>query len=149
VDRSVRAYLAAGVPAAKLGIGIGFYGSCWTGGVSAPRREPNGSHVTADDNTMSYTNIMARYADPGALHFDEMDRANVPYLGYAAPHGPQGCTFVSYEDERSIGDKGRYVLDHGLGGVIIWTINQGYLPTAPEGRRDPLLDALWSSLQKK
>ncbi len=27
-------------------------------------------------------------------------------------------------------------------GTIVWTINQGYLPDAPAGSRDPLMDAL-------
>jgi chitinase len=29
-----------------------------------------------------------------------------------------------------------------LGGAIVWTVNQGYLPNAPEGEQDPLMDAL-------
>ena len=37
IDSSVQAYLAAGVPASKLGIGIGFYGDCWQG-VTGPKQ---------------------------------------------------------------------------------------------------------------
>jgi GH18 family chitinase len=53
---------------------------------------------------------------------------------------------VSYEDETSILAKGQYVRDQGLGGTIVWTIvwniNQGYLPDAAPGSRDPLMAAL-------
>ena len=43
---------------------------------------------------------------------------------------------------RSIGERAAYVDSRGLGGTIVWTINQGYLPDAPAGSRDPLMDAL-------
>jgi GH18 family chitinase len=36
IDSTVQLYLAAKVPAAKLGIGIGFYGLCYTSPVTAP-----------------------------------------------------------------------------------------------------------------
>ncbi len=48
-----------------------------------------------------------------------------PALSVASPFGSLGCTWVSYEDATSVAAKGQYVHDHGLGGVIIWTVNQG------------------------
>lgn len=140
VDSSVKAYLAAGVPAAKLGIGIGFYGSCWSSPVSGPGQDIGGSGIVADDNTMTFEHIMSAYHAAGSYHFDAA--AHAPYLGFASPHGPEGCTFVSYEDEQSIADKGKYVHDNGLGGAIVWTINEGYRPNQPAGEQDPLMEAL-------
>jgi chitinase len=143
VDSSVRAYLAAGVPAAKLGVGIGFYGQCWTAPVTAPGQALGGSTVAADDNVMSYVNIMQSYYGMPAYHYDSA--ADAPYLSFATAHGAQGCTFVSYEDATSIAAKGRYVRAHGLGGTIIWNVNEGHLPSAPAGMRDPLLAAVRSA----
>jgi len=140
VDGSVKAYIAAGVPASKLGVGIGFYGSCWSSPVTKPQSPLGASQIVADDNVMSFTNIMTSYYDAASHHWD--DTAKAPYLGYSSPHGPQGCTFVSYEDEQSILEKGKYAAQMGLGGAIVWTINQGHLPNAPEGQRDPLMKAL-------
>ncbi len=140
VVSSVNAYLAAGVPAARLGIGIGFYGSCWAPPVTAPRQALAGSTILADDNVMSFTNIMASYHAASAYHYDTA--ADAPYLSYTSAHGPQGCTFVSYEDETSVAAKGRYVRANHLGGAIIWTVNEGHVPTAPAGMRDPLLTAI-------
>ena len=57
--RSVTHYLAAGVPAAKLGVGSGFYGECYTSPVTAPAQALGGSTLVASDGTMSYTNIMS------------------------------------------------------------------------------------------
>src|SRR5262249_50973116 len=127
VDSSVKAYLAAGVPANKLGIGVGFYGSCWTPPVRAPTSGLHGSRSVADDGTMSFTHIMSAYYTDMDHHYDATAKA--PYLGYASAHGPEGCSFVSYEDPQSILDKGQYAAKMGLGGAIVWTLNAGYLPS--------------------
>jgi chitinase len=137
VDVSVKSYRAAGVPAAKLGVGIGFYGMCWTGKVTGPRQSLAGSHEVADDNVMSWTHIRAEYYRAANYHYDT--KAQAPYLGYSNPHGPQHCTYVSYEDSRSIIAKGTWARAHGLGSLIVWTINQGHLTGARPGHRDPLL----------
>lgn len=141
---SAKSYVDAGVPAGKIGVGIGFYGSCWAGGVTEPRVDPGGSFIIAADNLMSYTNIIGSYYEPQARKWD--DTAKVPYLSYPSPKGENNCTFISYEDEQSILEKGALVKQQGLGGVIIWTINQGYMPNAPVGERDPLLAATMKSL---
>ena len=64
------------------------------------------------------------------------------YLSFTSAHGSEACTFVSYEDEASIADKGNYVKSKGLGGAIIWAINEGYRPSQPAGSRDPLMEAM-------
>jgi GH18 family chitinase len=142
VSSSVRLYLKAGVPAGRLGVGTGFYGQCWRG-VTEPRIPFAGrkdAERGPDDNDMSYKHIMRDYYEPQAYRWDE--RAQVPYLSFPTPVGPNRCNFISYEDERSLAAKGRYVRDQGLGGTIIWTINQGYIPTAPEGQRNPLIQSI-------
>lgn len=141
VSSSIDAYLAAGVPAAKLGIGIGFYGECWSS-VTGPGQD--GPVYEAGDNAMSYTNIMASYFDATAREYD--DAASVPYLSFSTPTGPEGCTFVSYDDPESIAAKGAYVREAHLGGAIIWTINQGYIATNPAGSRNPPLEAARDSI---
>jgi chitinase len=137
IDENVKAFERAGVPSAKLGIGIGFYGSCWTGGVTAPRQPIGSSKIAADDNVMSYTNIVKSYYSASAYHYDT--KANAPYLSYPAGHGPQNCTYVSYENGRSIAAKARYARAHGLGALIVWTINQGHVRGATAGHPDALL----------
>jgi hypothetical protein len=64
----------------------------------------------------------------------------------SAATGPQGCGYLSYEDAQSLADKGAYLRSKGLGGAIIWTINEGYLPAAPSGQRSPLLTALGAAV---
>ncbi|APR76501.1 Chitinase [Minicystis rosea] len=140
VDSSVAAYLAAGVPAAKLGVGIGFYGSCWSPPVTAPKSAIGSSQIIADDNIMTFANIMSAYYSAADRKWD--DAAKAPYLSFSSAHGPQGCTFVSYEDEESILEKGKYVAQKGLGGAIVWTINEGHRADQPAAQQDPLMKAL-------
>jgi chitinase len=140
---SASLYLAAGVPAAKLGLGLGFYGSCWKG-VTQPLQSISGATLIDDDNQMNYAAIMASYYVAANRQWDAS--ASAPYLSFASPKGPLGCTFISYEDEQSIAAKGAYIKNNGLGGAIIWTIGEGHLASAPAGSQDPLMAAAYSSI---
>jgi len=133
VHSSVRSYLAAGVPAAKLGIGVGFYGSCWASPVNEPLQIAGGSRVVAGDNAMSYATIIASYRALGRYRFDAA--ARVPYLTFTQATGSEKCTFISYEDEVSVAEKGKYAASMGLGGTIVWQLNEGYTPGLPDPDR--------------
>lgn len=140
---NAKAYERAGVPARKLGIGAGFYGTCWAGRVDGPRQDVGSSYVAASDNVMSFTTIMSTYYSSSAYRYDAT--AQAPYLSFGQPTGPQKCTFVSYENKRSVAAKGAWAEKHGLGAEIIWTINQGHVKGAPAGKTDPLLRAVHSA----
>lgn len=144
VASSIKAYIGVGIPAGKLGLGVAFYGSCWNTPVSAPRQAAGTAQVIAGDQDMSYKNIMTYYYDPNYAEYDTT--AQAPYLSPSKAIGPFGCTFVSYEDERSIAAKGEFARQNGLGGAIIWSLGEGYMPTAtnPSGllhaTRNAILD---------
>jgi chitinase len=144
IASNAQLYRNVGVPAANLGIGIGFYGTCWRGATGPRQTIGSGVSLVASDNTMSYANIMASYYDATARRWDDL--AKVPYLTFTTPKGPQQCNFVSYDDEQSIGEKGAHVKANGLGGAIIWTIGQGHLPNAPAGSQDPVLRAAYNAI---
>jgi chitinase len=144
VASSANYYLAGGVPASRLGVGIGFYGTCWSG-VTAPHQ--SGGSTLASDNTISYENIVTRYYSPTRHQYDST--AQAPYLSSATAFGsmsPQ-CTFLSYEDAQSVTAKGAYTLQNKLGGTIIWTIAEGHQTELPAGQRDPLLEAVRSAFR--
>jgi chitinase len=140
IDSTVKLYLDAKVPAAKLGIGIGFYGLCYSPPVTGPGQDLGGATLIASDGAISYASIMANYYSASARKWD--DAAKVPYLSFATAHAPDGCGYISYDDEQSITEKGNYVRSKGLGGVIQWELNEGYLKSAPVGSRNPLLLAI-------
>lgn len=136
VNKSANMYIAAGVPAAKLGAGIGAYGSCWNGNATGPN-QPTTGRVVAGDNAMSFTNIMTLYYSTGNFRYDSS--AQAPYLGSTTPIGPNACSFISYENATSIIAKGNYVKNKGMGGAIMWTIQEQYMPNAVD--KNPLLTA--------
>lgn len=139
IAHTIDYYRAAGVPDAKLGVGSGFYGTCYRN-VSQPRVPVPGGSIVASDGAMSYRNIVRDYLPQMTRQYDAP--AQSPWLGAAGGRGPQQCTYVTYEDAQSIAAKGAWVRAQGLGGTIIWTISQGHFSDLPAGQRDPLLDAM-------
>lgn len=113
-DATVRAFEAAGVPAAKIVLGVPFYGRMWQqvasvnhGLFQTGKPVPNGY---APYNVIKETMLghgFTRYWDT---------QSNVPYL-----YSEEKQVFVSYEDPQSLAVKGNYVLTHKLGGVMFWS----------------------------
>ncbi|MCP3168696.1 glycosyl hydrolase family 18 protein [Myxococcus qinghaiensis] len=139
VAYSVEGYLKAGVPRGRLGVGIGFFGTCWQG-VTEPRTPLDGRPDVLEgqsDNAMSYANIMKNYYPSAERHWDE--KAASPYLSSPSVNGPGHCNYISYEDGQSVFAKGQWARSQGLGGTIIWTINQGHRDGEPAGKRHELL----------
>jgi chitinase len=162
IDDTTKALITAGVPKAKIGIGMGFYGTTYEKGswhlgkwvaatsgpyVTAPHQNTDSYGIRFSDNDVSYSNIMQYYYEASAHHWDDIAKAS--YLSWSTPKQIQvpasrtkiSTTYTTYEDETSIAQKGAYVKSEGLGGVIIWTISQGYLGWMTTGEKDPLMKA--------
>jgi len=134
IESTVQAYLNAGVPRAKLGIGIGLYGAYYNNPVTGPRQSLDGmqgwmNNGDWENNTQRLVNDNA-FGQPGATyHWDDV--AKQSYITYSQPwnRGPNTpVTYLSYEDERSIQEKGKWVREQNLGGTLVWTVNYGWLP---------------------
>jgi len=77
VDVTVNAYLAAGVPAAKLGVGAGFYGLCYSPPVTGPLQRLGTSTVIADEYELAWNNLhfdATRFRHPISPSMDELNR---------------------------------------------------------------------------
>jgi len=139
VDGAVANFLKNGVAAAKLGIGIAFYGYLWTDGsgtspfcITQPRQSwTNAPTATA----ISYNNIMSGYYQPGLYHWDTS--AQSAYIGITNAD-PLENIFLSYDDQRTCQAKVSYARNRGLGGVMIWELAQDCTAGVP----DPLLQAV-------
>ena len=127
----VTRFVAAGVPRRKLGIGEAFYGDVWAG-ADGPGQPIAGVTMT----TVSYATIMDTLYQPDRYRWDTL--AQAPYLSIDAPHKQ----FVSYDNEALCAQKVEYARAQGLGGVMIWELGSGFLPSRPAGRQDPLLQAV-------
>lgn len=113
-DRAVGDFLAAGVPAAKLVLGVPFYGRAW--GEVAPRGQglyQPGKPVAEKIDT-KYGSLAARVGRQGYERVWD-DVAQAPFLWNAANR-----TFISYEDPESLRRKARYVCQRGLAGFMFW-----------------------------
>lgn len=153
IESSINAYLAAGIPASKLGVGIGFFGINY-GYNTGPDQAITGTNDTAnaryrfqaDDNEWAYYHLVGRgYLSNGVLNWDA-DAAQswrVYAGGYRPASGGSTAGYLSYEDERSIAAKGQWVREKGLGGAIVWTINYGSIDRATGN--NPLLSAVKQS----
>ena len=111
-ENAVKCFAQAGVPKEKLILGAAYYSRMWTG---VPDRD-NGLHQMAKSvggYGPSYGELVKKYINKNGYKrfFDEEARA--PWLF-------NGDTFISYDDERSCGEKAEYVLENGLGGIMFW-----------------------------
>jgi len=113
-DSSVNAWLKAGLPAEKLIVGVPFYGYKY----NSVKNANNGLYQTfSGGSAISYANIATNFlkAPEYVRYFHQ--QSMVPWLF-------NGSTFISYEDEKSIGQKALYIKSKGLGGAAIWEISQ-------------------------
>ena len=136
VDAAFRLFHATyKLPASKINLGVPFYGRTYADcmGLYAHHKGADTVHF-ADGDCFYYDVVACR--DKFTRRWD--DRAKVPYLVSSSWN-----TFVSYDDEESVGYKARYVVDHHACGVIIWEITGDYLP----GGSTPLLNAIDSTFR--
>jgi chitinase len=113
-DRSVREYEQAGVPAAKIILGVPFYGHVW--GQVPPKNHGLFQPGQPVPNAFADYGAIARsmLGQPGYTRYWD-SAASVPFLYNASKQ-----IFVSYEDPQSLALKSKYVLDHHLAGVMFW-----------------------------
>jgi chitinase len=134
VDRAVKEFVAAGVPARKLVIGVPFYGRGWAN-VAAERhgRYQPGKPIEPPMD-LDYSNLAA--AIVGRDGFDRFwdAEAQAPYLWNASRR-----IFITYDDPESLWRKSSYIREHGLGGAMFWEYNAD--------RSGALLDALNKALR--
>jgi chitinase len=112
VAHSISAYLAAGVPAAKLLMGLPFYGYGWhlvpevDNGLSQEGEAIGGDHPYRDIEAIVPKSTV--YRDP---------QSQAPWLF-------DGDSFWTYEDPLSIRHKAAYAVAQHLGGLMIWELGE-------------------------
>lgn len=110
---SVQAFEKAGVPAAKIVLGVPFYGRAWRD--VADRNHGLFQHGKGGpDAYLTYDRIAGTILGHGfERYWDQASSA--PYL-----YNPEQRIFVSYEDPQSLAAKCRYVLKGKLAGIMFW-----------------------------
>jgi len=126
-DKSVKAFIAAGVPAKKLVVGMGFYGKAWemettdnNGLYRRVKKFTRGGDFDYLKDSLENKNGFIKYWD---------DVAKAPYL-----FNPQTKVFITYDDERSIREKCAYIKKNNLAGAMFWEYD--------DDKKEYLLDVL-------
>ncbi|KAB8058942.1 chitinase [Janthinobacterium sp. FT14W] len=128
-DATVTRFLRAGVPAAKLVLGVPFYGYGWKQCAAGPRGDGlyqacQGAASGNDGSpTFTYRHLLEQgylVDGKGARGFQRYwnSASQVPYLY----HRDSGV-FISYEDAQSVAGKVRYIRDKGLRGGMFWELS--------------------------
>jgi chitinase len=112
VAHAVEAYLAAGVPASKLLMGLPFYGYGW-------------HQVTETDTGLLQEGLPIRGDHPYSYIAGLVAHSTV----YRDPDSQtpwlfDGDIFWTYDDPISIDRKAEYARDHRLGGLMIWELSE-------------------------
>ena len=135
IKDSVDSYIKAGFPAAKLVLGVPFYGRGWEG--VAPTSSglyqsgTSASVGTWEKGVFDFSDIKANYL-PSMTRLWDAD-AQVPYL-----YDPARGLWISYDDAQSMKIKADYIKAKGLGGAMVWEITGD--------RSEELLDTLVTNL---
>jgi chitinase len=111
IERSIESYKAAGVPAAKLLMGVPFYGYSWTSVDKTDNGLFQPGHGVRGDRPYRYLRTLSA---PFSLYRDAHSQA--PWLY-------DGETFWTYEDPISVRYKVSYAAREGIGGVMIWELS--------------------------
>ncbi len=126
VRATIEAFLAAGVPAGNLVLGVPFYGYGY-GGVPAERdglfqpAEVNGFEGPDTPRppwvgAVRFHRIAEAKAEGFVRHWEP--DAEVPWL-----YNPETRTWITYDDAASIRLKADLVVERGLGGIMIWELS--------------------------
>jgi chitinase len=114
--RSIQAFIAAGVPASKIVIGMAFYGKGWqmqsgdNNGLYRKTIKPaRGGGFTFLKDSVIDKNGYKQYWDEVAM---------APYLFNA-----DSSIFITYDNERSVEEKCKYVKENHLAGAMFWEYN--------------------------
>jgi chitinase len=122
-DKAVAAFVAAGVPVNKLVMGIAFYGRGLI--VEADTKRGIDSRITSHTHVGGYSYIKDSLLTQKANRSYWDKKAKAPYIFNATEK-----KFISYDDERSVKYKCKYVLRHKLAGAMFWEYaddRKGYL----------------------
>jgi chitinase len=119
IESYVRQHLDAGVPPAKIVVGVPFYAKEWKWVTN--RKSPTGLNEAYDlfAGDVAFYKLRRDYLTAAGFTRGWDSAARAPYLWNA-----ETGTWVSYEDEQSLAEKARFVKAYGLGGMMYWEHSQ-------------------------
>ncbi len=136
------------VPAAKIGVGIPFYGRIWSGcadsqcsdGLHDPGQAWSGTPV---QRSMHYNALINSPYWNSSHSWDTTHQSS--YISINQP-GAANDRFISYTDEQQINALVQLMLNHSYGGIMEYELEYDFLPTQSGDARHPLATAVYSAI---
>ncbi|XP_055618707.1 chitinase-3-like protein 1 [Toxorhynchites rutilus septentrionalis] len=144
VESSVKYWLNAGAPAAKLNLGLGLYGRTFK--LSNTNQKSLGASATGPGTKGKYT------MEDGFLGYNEIceklknkEMTEMWDATAKVPYATGGNDWVGYDNADSITAKGQFIKDNKLAGGMFWSIEtDDFRGTC--GKKYPLVTALKNCL---
>jgi chitinase len=115
------------IPLSKIIVGVAFYGIRQTRTFNVLTQQWS---AWAFAGSVYYTDIALHYADHPQYTRNYDQTAGVPYIIKT-----DGTEFISYDNYKSIRDKGIYIISQQLGGMMFWENGTDSTGTLLEGVR--------------
>ncbi len=130
VDHGVKLLQQKGVPEKKIVIGAAFYGRIFENVKDSTMGLYQQGKFKVGISRKNFHDMLS--ADSGFVsHWDSTAQASWSY-------NPEKNLFVTYDNERSVGLKTKYVIDKGLGGIMFWQLRD-------DPYEDGLLEAIYDA----
>jgi chitinase len=129
-DNCVSWLLRNHIPSEKLIIGAAFYARIWEQVAEAGINKPG-----VFKQSIPYKNYAIHFSDTSGYKYYFDKKAKAPYR-----YNSRGRLFATFDDEKSIKLKCRYIRKQKLGGIMFWELSQD-LP------QNGLVDIIYSNIQ--
>ncbi|KAI9589655.1 hypothetical protein GQX74_007823 [Glossina fuscipes] len=147
IDYSIKYYLKAGADRNKLVLGIPTYGRSYTlineesTEIGAPAEGPGEQgDATREKGYLAFYEICNNIKEDPDW---EVVQPNANAMG---PYAYRRTQWVGYDDEAIVRKKAQYVVEHGLGGIMFWSIDNDDFRGTCTGKPYPLIEAAKESM---
>jgi len=147
VDYSIEYLLKLGAKPEKTVLGVPLYGRAFT------LLNPNSNKMGAPAKSISFQGPFTRedgFMGYNEICLEEMDKeAPWTYVfdkDHRAPYMFRGDSWMSFDDEKSLREKTNFAMEHGMAGVMTWSIDTDDFLGHCNGPKFPLLRTLNNAL---
>jgi GH18 family chitinase len=127
-DSAIKMAISLGYKPENILMGIPFYGRSWD---NLQLYNPDGNEIFGETQQMSTSTLSGDYGEPALSSYRDIKK-NVDNGNFTEYYDDVACatwaknnqnTTISYDNEKSLKNKMKYINNNKLGGVLIWEIS--------------------------